>query len=100
MTQIGLGRNFSRIGTVGLLCADKQSGLGKRLPACASSLASNECSVALEADLVAAGATIAAVPETVFASPVRGLGPDRNLPGWSLARNTFSSFESRGSEHQ
>lgn len=97
---MGLGHNFSRICTVGLLCADKQSGFGKLLPACASSLVSNKCSVAFEADLVAAGTTIAAVLERVFASPVRGLWPDRNLPSWSLTRNTFSSFESRGSEHQ
>lgn len=56
---------------------------------CARSLVSNKRSIAFEADLVAAGATTAAVPKRVFASPVRGLWPSGNLPTWSLIRNVF-----------
>ena len=36
----------------------------------ARALVSNKYCIAFEADLVASGATIAAVPERVFASPV------------------------------
>lgn len=82
----GLGHNFSRIRTAGLFWADKQSGFGKLLPLGARSPVSNKCSIAFEADLVAAGAIIAAVPERVFVSPVRGVWPGRNLPSWSLPR--------------
>lgn len=43
-------------------------------------------------DLVVSGAAIAAVPERVFANPVRAFRPTRKLPSESLTRN-ISSFD-------